>query len=147
MPRYISKDGEWHPAKEKVGLTNITKQDKEVDGKIVKPGEPYVYEGPDRAALFELYKEGVDKLGRNFKNDPDFIARVRQLGFKDVSEYLKIIGYDEAEVEKKFNEKASAVSKHELPKKVEAIKKLGGGQDTSGQGNDTYGGFGKPDDV
>jgi hypothetical protein len=46
-----------------------------------------------------------------------------------------------------FEKKASVITKHELPEKVEAIKKLGGGQDTSGQGNDKYGGFGKPDDI
>lgn len=144
MPRYISKGGEWHPAKEKVGLTNITKTTKEVDGKEIAPGEPYVYEGPDRAALFELHKEKVNKFGKNFRSDPDFIARVRQLGFDSIDKYLKAIGYDEEKVDADFKKKASTVTKHELPKKVEAIKSLGGGQDSSGQGNDKYGGFGKP---
>ena len=41
----------------------------------------------------------------------------------------------------KFKEKAAQVSKHELPKRVEAIKVLGGGQNTAGEG-DRYGGFG-----
>ena len=144
MPRWISKGGEWFPAKEKVGLTNLSGKTKKVDGKDVAPGEPYVYEGADRASLFALYEEKVDKLGRNFRNDPDFISRVRQMGFETIDKYLEMIGYDQAKVEADFKKKASVVTKHELPKKVEAIKKLGGGQDTAGNGDDVYGGFGPP---
>ena len=54
MPNYISIDGEFFPAKERVALKNLSGKEKEVDGKIIKPGEDYIYEGADRAALFEL---------------------------------------------------------------------------------------------
>ena len=40
MPKYVSKFGEWKPAKEKVAITN-------------SKGEPEIYEGPDRAAHSE----------------------------------------------------------------------------------------------
>lgn len=143
MPTWISKDGVWHPAKEKVGLTNLSGKTKTVDGKKVKPGEPYVYEGPDRAALFELYKEKVDTLGTEFISDPEFINRVRQLGFT-MEEYLKFVGYDKEKVEEEFKKKAAIVNKHEIPEKIEAIQTLGGGMDTTGMNPARYGGFGEP---
>ena len=151
MPNYVSKGGVWYPAKEKVGLTNLSGKTKEVDGKKVKHGDPYVYEGPDRAALFELYQ--IDQsgktttLGQDFKTDPEFINRVRQLGFKDVDEYLKSVGYDPEQVEVEFKKKARVVNKHELPERVKEIETLGGGKDFSGQGKDVRGGFGQPQDL
>ena len=141
MPTYISKEGTWYPAKEKVSLVDH----KGVDGR--QPGEPYIYEGPDRGALFELWKAGVDKFGMDFRFDSDFINRVRQLGFKNVDEYLKFVGYDEKKAQESADKKATIVTHHEIEKKVKAIKELGGGQDTSGQGRDAYGGFGKAPDV
>lgn len=135
MPRWISKDGEWHPAKEHAVLPHLSGTDKEV------------YDGPDRAALFILFQEKKETLGMNFRHDVELINRTRQLGYKSVEEYAKAMGYDKEKIEKNFEEKAAQVTKHELPHKVEAIKKLGGGQDTSGQGNDSYGGFGKPKDI
>lgn len=135
MPRWISKDGVWHPAKEHSVLPHLSGTDKEV------------YDGPDRAALYELYKSKRESLGMDFRRDPELINRVRQLGYKTVDEYAEAMGYDKEQVEKDFKEKASVVTKHELPKKVEAVKVLGGGRDTSGQGNDAYGGFGKPKDL
>lgn len=135
MPRWISKDGIWYPAKEHAVLPHLSGTDREI------------YDGPDRAALLQLFLEKRETLGQNFRFDPDLINRTRQLGYKTVDEYAKAMGYDKEQVEKDFDEKASVVTKHELPKKVEAIKKLGGGQDTSGQGNDAYGGFGKPEGV
>jgi len=143
MPRFISKDGEWTPAKEKVALVNRSDKTRTVGKVKVKPGEPYIYEGPDRAALFKLYEEGVDKLGTHFKSDPDFINRVRQLGFT-MEDYLKFVGYDEQKVEEDFKKNASVVTKHELPKKVKEVHTLGGGVDTSGLNPARYGGFGEP---
>jgi len=143
MPNYVSKDGVWYPAKEKVGLINTSGKEKEVDGKKVAPGEPYIYEGPDRAALFELFKAKVETFGVDFRTDPELINRVRQLGYKSVDEYAKIMGYDKEKIEKEFKKNASVVTKHELPKKVEAVKTLGGGKDFAGQGQDKFGGFGE----
>jgi len=83
MPTWISKNGEWYPAKEHAVLPHLAGTSKEI------------YDGPDRAALLALWIESgrpedakrcMDHLGSNFKSDPDFINRVRQLGFKDVAE-------------------------------------------------------------
>jgi len=133
-PRWVSKGGEWHPAKEHVVLPHLAGTDKEV------------YDGPDRAALYVLFQEKVDHLGQNFKHDVDLLNRIKQLGYKDIKDYCKIIGYDEEKAEKDFQEKASQVKSHEIEEKVKAIERLGGGADLSGGGADKYGGFGKPKD-
>lgn len=138
MPRWISDEGEWHPEKEKVALVDHKGNKKE--GR--SPGDPYIYEGPDRAALFELYKEGVEKFGQNFRQNTDFLSSIRTLGFQSIDEYLKAMGYDSATSKKEFESKIAKVTKHELPKKVEAVKVLGGGADLSGSKNNKYGGFG-----
>ena len=153
MPTYISKDGVFYPAKEKVGLvnrsnktiTNPSAKWSEYHGKKIKPGEPFIYEGPDRASLFEFHKEKVETLGIDFKKDPEFINRIRQMGYT-VEEYLQAVGYNEENVEKDFKKKATVVTKHELPMQVKSIETLGGGADTAGQGLDKYGGFGEPPD-
>ena len=134
MSQFISKDGVWYPAKEKVGL-------------VKKDGTPYIYSGADRAALFELWQQKVETLGMDFRHDPDLLSRIRSLGFKDIDEYLATIGYDEKKVEENFKKNASVVNKHELPERIAAIETMGGGVDTSGQGNDISGGFGKPKDL
>lgn len=134
MPKWLSKGGTWFPRKERVALK--------------KPdGTPYIYEGADRAALFELWDQKVENLGMDFRYDPELLNRVRQLGFKDMEEYLKYIGYDEKKVEEHFKKHASIINKHELPEKIKAIETMGGGTDTSGQGGDIPGGFGKPKDL
>lgn len=142
MPKFISKEGVWYPQKERVALKNLSKKIRIVDGKEVKPGEDYIYEGPDRAALFELFKLKVDTLGQDFRKDTEFLQAVRNMGFKDTEDYLKFIGYDHERVEKEFKEKAVVVTKHELPEKVAAIETLGGGVDTAGEAKPRYGGFG-----
>lgn len=153
MPRWITDEkGVWHPAKEKVALRNNRKEPminpsatwSSYYGEVVQPGEVFIYEGPDRAAMFELFDQKVDSLGADFHNDPDLVSRVKQMGYKDVTEYSKVMGYDEKKAKDRFAKEATKVAQHELPEKVEAIKRLGGGQDLSGQGNDTYGGFGEP---
>jgi hypothetical protein len=141
MPRWVSKNGEWHPALEKVSLIDHAGK----EGR--QPGEPYIYEGPDRAALFELFKAGVEKLGVHFMHDSDLIRRVKELGFKDVKEYAKHYGWDEKKVLEEFNKKAAVVAKHELPAKVRMIETMGGGLDTAGQGQDKKGGFDLPPEI
>jgi len=155
MPNYVSKDGIWHPSKERVALKNnsatVIKNPSEEGSKYhnenIQPGDDYIYEGPDRASLFELFKQKVETLGNDFRHDPDLIYRVKNLGYKNVDDYAKLMGYDKVKVEADFNRKASIVQKHDLPQKVEAIRQLGGGQDTSGQGADKYGDFGLPKDL
>lgn len=142
MPRYNSKDGVWFPAKEKVGLENNSGKEIEVNGQKVASGDPFVYEGPDRAALIELNEAGEETLGMNFENDPDLVDRVRQRGFKNMAEYKKTMGHDKEKIEKEFEEKSSKVAKHELPKRVKEIERIAGGR---GGGKYEKGGFGKPE--
>lgn len=146
MSTFISKDGVWYPAKEKVGLINRSGKTKIVEGKKVEPGEPYIYEGADRAALYKLYQQKVETLGINFKMDPEFIGRVRNLGFT-MDEYLRMVGYDEALVEENFKKNAEVVTKHEIGAKVKTIDTLGGGTDFSGQTEGRLGGFGETPDL
>ena len=142
MPNYISKGGIFHPATEHAVLPHLSGTPNEV------------YDGPDRAALAELAEaHGVDAEGKpkaitfgiDFKHDPDLINRARSLGFKDVNEYAKAMGYNDTKAEAKEKEelKAQVVVKHEPPKRGKLNKKLGGGTDTSGSGNDHYGDFGE----
>lgn len=147
MPAFISKDGVWHPQKEKVALVNRGETFTDpVTKLVVNKGDPYIYDGPCRAALYELWK--IDKtgktttLGQDFRRAPDFIETWRKLGFKDDLEYLTYIGYDQKEAEQNFKDKASQITKHELPKRIEALQVAGGGIDTAGGGQDRFGGFG-----
>ena len=41
MSRYVSKEGVWFPAKEKVALVNRSGKPKKIGGKVIQPGEPY----------------------------------------------------------------------------------------------------------
>lgn len=175
MPTWISDEkGLWHPAKENVGLVNISNKAIEVeysstDGKKfkvkVEPGASYTYEGPDRAALFQWWEEngkpnakdmkeleGNVTFGEDFRVNTEFMeqyAKFRNMfGFKDVEEYLKYIGYDAFKSNARFKEKAQIVAKHDLPNRVPEIKKLGGGDDKANPGkNLQYGGFGEPNMV
>jgi len=144
MPQFISKDGVWHPATERVALRNLSGKVREVDGEKVQPGDEYIYKGPDRAALFELFQQKVENFGQDFRTNPEFLQAIRNQGFTSVDEYLKLIGYNAEKVEADFKKKASIVHKDELPKRVKSIEVLGGGQDTAGDAKTRYGGFGEP---
>ncbi len=147
MPNCISNKGVWHPAKEKIGLKNLGGTVIEHNGEKIQPGDPFVYEGPDRAALQMFFEQGVETMGTDFRRDPEFLQSVRNMGFQSgedgVKAYLDFIGYNEKADEEKFKEQASVVNKHEMPKKHAEILAMGGGKDTSGSGeNDQIGGFG-----
>lgn len=142
MPRYISKLGKFYPCKEKVALKNLSGQTITVDGKEIKPNEPYIYEGPNRASLFELYKAGVEYFGDDFTHDSEFLEMVHNRGFKTVKDYLKYYSFDIEEAEKKFDEKAAKISNEEIKERVHSNNILGGGKDFAGSGKDRYGGFG-----
>jgi len=146
MPTYISKGGIFVPAKEHAVLPHLSGTENEV------------YDGPDRAAEFELAQaHGVDAAGKpkvgsfgiNYLNDPDLINRARSLGYKDVKEYAKALGYNATKEQEiaEIKEKEKIVNIHNTPiKRKAANEKLGGGTDTSGQGNDKLGGFGNDPD-
>ena len=152
MPNWISDEGKWYPAKESVVLINRSNETiknpsadySQYAGQDVTPGSQYIYEGPCRAALFDLFLNDEECKGINFKHDPEMIKRVKMLGFKNMEEYAKMHGHDPVKAKKRFEELCCVVSKHELPRKVSAHKVLGGGKDLSGQGKHEYGGFGDP---
>lgn len=150
MPTFVSDKAKWFAAKETVNLVNNS--DKEIKSSyifgtkkegVAEPKEPFIYRGPDREALKMLEESGADHLGMDFRKDPEFRQTIRNQGFQDTEEYLKDIGYDEEADAKKFKERASVVSAHEIPKRVKEIKIMGGGRDQTGNvENDTIGGFG-----
>ena len=150
-PRYISKGGKWYPQNERVALKNNSTEtiknpstDEKLKDEEIKSGQDYIYSGPDRAALFELWKAKVEHFGEDFRRNPDFLQACRNMGYTTYKAYLKDIGFDEVKMEKEFAEKATKVSSHELPEKVAAIDRLAGGTDTSGSGQDVKGGFKAP---
>lgn len=133
MPSYVSVMGEWKAGKEYA-----------VDPKAEKGKE--VYEGPDREATKEIQNAG-GKMGNNFRLDPDFVMRVKQLGFANVEEYLKFVGYNEKSEQEKFDKLLGLVNDHAEGPRKNAVQDLGGGLDTSGNKKHRAGGFGIPDDV
>jgi len=148
--RFISKGGVCHPEKERVALRNNSgktiknpsEEGSKYAGESVPAGAEYIYEGPCRAALLHLWNEKTETLGQDFRYDIELTNRVRQIYGMSIEDYLKFIGYDQVKIDKEFEKRASKVSLHELPKKVEAIDIAGGGSDTAGSGQDKKGGFG-----
>lgn len=151
MPKYVSKGGVWYPAKEKVALKNYGSKtiknpstDEKLKDEEIKPGEDFIYSGPDRASMFELWKVKAEHFGEDFRTNPDFLQAVRNMGYSSYKKYLKDIGFEEKKLDEDFKEKIAEVNLHELPKKVKAIETLAGGKDTSGQGQDMKGEWKSP---
>lgn len=149
MPTYVSTKGILNPAKEKVALHNYS--DKPMKhpntNEMIDPGEPYIYEGADRAALLELYEAGVDHFGIDFRKSPEFQQMLRDLNFKTADEYLVWVGYDEKADEEKLKQKSVKITKHEIEKSAKEIKRLGGGKDHATGKLNRYGGFGDAPNV
>ena len=146
MPTYISKGGKWYPGKEKVALKNYSEEtiknpstDTMLKDQEIKPGEDYIYSGPDRAALYELWAAKVEHFGEDFRTNPEFLQAVRNMGYSSYKKYLKDIGFDEKKLDEDFKKKSEIINLHELPKKVKALDTLAGGKDTSGGGQDMKG--------
>lgn len=147
MSNFKSIHGKWSPAHEKVGLINKSDEVMVVDGKKIHPGEPFVYEGPDRVAKDMLEKEGVEFLGVDFRTDPEFRQSVRNQGFENVDDYLKSIGFDEEKDRKEQIERTKDTKSHTSKTPEKEIKVMGGGKDQTGnKENDMVGGFGEPKD-
>ncbi len=160
MSRWISLDGKMYPAMERIALKNngnspirIPKKRDEKTGEImewetVEPGMDYIYEGPDRAALFELYlidKSGATKhIGVDFKTDPMWLKMTRDLGFATVKDYLKYIDYDEKAMQERFDKLSKQVTPHDIVKWGRFQEMIAGGKDTSSTGAHIVGGFGEP---
>lgn len=148
MPNWISLRGKWFPCKEKVALKNLSKDPFKYKNEVIQPGDPFIYEGPDREAIKHLVLEGLETLGTDFRRDPEFLQMVRTMGFtageQGVGDYLTFIGYDEEADEKRFKDQASVVKKHDLPERHREILTMGGGRDTTGNKSaDIIGGFGE----
>lgn len=155
MPKFVSKDGVWHVAKERVALknnssktvTNPSMEGSKYFGEQVEPGQPFIYEGPDRASLFELYKVdptgNVTTLGQDFREDTDMQDRVRQRGYKSVEKYAEALGWSKEKSDAKFAELIAIVETHDLPKRVKMIEAAeSGAYDTAGNEH-RKGGFGE----
>lgn len=134
MPSWVSKGGVWEPAQERV-----------VDPNAPKGKE--IYEGPDRAAIEQLKAEGVTNLGQSFRLDPELQTRARQMGFKDVDEYLATYGWDVEKAEADYKRKKAVVNDHKEEGRVPAPILPSGGDDVSRSGKGRKGGFDTPADV
>lgn len=128
MPNFVSNNGDWVPALEKVALTN-------------KNGEPVIYEGQDRAAL-DAIKNG-DITSQPFWKDTEFINRVRQVHNMSMDEYMKANGFDEKTSKADFEKRLAVVNLHkDLPRKVGKKFRSGGANTASGGGGSIDGDFG-----
>lgn len=172
MSTWISDEkGLLHPAKERVGLKNLSGKEiiveqTDIDGKKFKTrvpsGADYTYEGPDRAAMYQWWEEngkpsyeqimempkGTITVGSDFRQNDEFLKQFRLAreahGYQSVDEYLKDIGFDQTKAHDKFLKKASVVQLHDLPNRVPEIKKVGGGDDRANPGkNLRMGGWGE----
>lgn len=155
MANFVSILGKVVPAKERVILINQSNKtiknpsapySKYADEEV-QPGQQFIYEGPDRQACYELWLAGVEHFGQDFRKSPEFLQMLRSLEFKNEKDYFKFIGVDIDKEKEKAEVTASIVTMHELPKKVEAIRTLGGGKDFSGGGQDRMGDFGLPKEL
>lgn len=148
MGKWISNKGVWHPAIERVGLTNKSGKAVEYKGEMIEPDAPFVYEGPNREALKELAEANAETLGHDFRRDPEFLQSMRNMGWsageEGVEQYLAFIGYDEKADDERFKKEASKVSKGSAKKQHAEVLTMGGGKDQSGNSeNDQIGGFGE----
>lgn len=127
MPSYISKDGVCRPAIEKVALVD-------------KNGEPFIYDGPDRAATEYLKTTGEDHLGMPFWEDPEIIDRAHERR-KTVEEFCKTSIHTKEKREKEYAEKVKEKVLHKLPTRKPMQKaSQSGGMNTAGGGH-LEGGF------
>ena len=122
MPSWNSKDGVWTPAKEKVALYN-------------KEGEPFIYEGADRAATDYLQETGEEFLGKPFYDDPEIIDRAHERR-QTVDEFCKVKLNPAAKREAAFKEAEAKVNMHHAPSRKSAEKIINsGGRNTAGSGH------------
>lgn len=125
MPSYVSKNGVWEPAIEKVSLVHPKGHPQE--------GEPYIYEGKDRAAL-EAIQAG-EITSQPFWKDTEFINRVRQLHNMSMKEYMDANGFDEKTSNAEFEKKLAKVNLHKPEPRNPAKKQRSGGANTAPGGS------------
>lgn len=150
MAKFVSVLGKFIPAKESCSMVNTfgkTITSEFIVGpdgsNTVKPGENFLYNGPNREAVRKLKEQGSEYLGRDFRHHPEFLQAVRNMGFNNPEEYLKMIGFDEKAEYNKQMEKVVELTSEKNPNRKEEAYMLAGGQDRSGEAANNYiGGFG-----
>lgn len=131
MPTYVSNGGKWTPAQEK----NVVVKDP-------KTGENTLYSGPCREAVKELAMAGVEHLGNDYKDDPEFLEMIRARKYESVEEYLRVKGITKEKEAAEFKKRNEETVAHKATPKKRNIITRGGGTDLSGQGNDVHGKIG-----
>ena len=155
MPRFISDEGVWVVAKERVSLKNETEkvqtnpsvEGSKYYGEQVQPGEDFIYEGPDRAALqmlkeLDLHEQGY--MGSHFTESPELFELARTKGYDNVEDYVKKLGYKSDKAKELVAKYKTTYATHSGPAKVKGKEFMGGGKNTAGTGNDLKGDFGDP---
>jgi len=85
MPSFVSKNGKWSAAKEKVAIKD-------------ENGEDTIYEGPDRAAK-EFLEQNGGEVGQDALLDPQNLQAARNMGFNTVDEMFKAMSPTAKEAE------------------------------------------------
>jgi hypothetical protein len=137
MPTFISDEGVWVPAKEKVALEKVNPETGEK--------EPYIYEGQDRAALEMLKEMDMEEqgfMGVHFSENMELYELARGRGYNSVEEYVEKLGYNANKAKELVAKYKSKYVTHAAPEKVKGKEFAGGGVNTAGTGNDLSGGFG-----
>ncbi len=160
MSKFVSVLGKWIPAMETANMVNTfgkTIESEFIIGQdgthVVKEGEKFIYKGPNREAVKMLKEMGEEHLGRDFREDPEFLQAVRNLGFNDKEQYLKSIGFDEEKSKKEQNDLALILDTVKNKAKTKEILEIAGGRDFTGNRENTaVGGFGpervrRPDEL
>jgi len=137
MPTFISDEGVWVPAKEKVALEKVNPETGEK--------EPYIYEGQDRAALEMLKEMDMEEqgfMGVHFSENMELYELARGRGYNSVEEYVEKLGYNTKKAKELVAKYKAKYVTHSAPEKVKGKEFAGGGVNTAGTGNDLSGGFG-----
>ena len=121
MPSFVSKQGLWDAAHERVAYVD-------------KEGQPQIYDGPDRAALEFIQKEG-GTVGQDALQDPQLLQASRNAGFNTLAEYLAHFAPRPKEVEA-INKAHGEVVTHKLPQSKPMTNAIG-----------TKGGFNSDDET
>jgi len=127
MGSWVSKDGVWKPAIERVAVYD-------------KNGDPTIYEGPDRSAMEYLKETGETHLGMHFTEDPDIIERAHERKMT-VDQFCKTAIHTEEKRKADYEAKAAIKVNHKAPERKPAQKQTQtGGTNTAGAGH-LEGGF------
>ncbi len=85
MPSFVSKNGKWEAATEKVAIKD-------------ENGEDKIYVGPDRAAK-EFLEQNGGEVGQDALLDPQNLQAARNMGFNNVEEMFKAMSPTPKQVE------------------------------------------------